>query len=552
MSPTGSDANTGLSTATAWASPNHSVQCGDVIIAAPGAYNSANLGTGRNFGTVTACPSTAGGIDGTGGIYVANVVCATAFGCNVNANTNTGNAAINIEKSNWAVTGWVLSQTGSGSQPCFNTQGSSGSPIAYVAIINSIVTNCVASGEAVGWLDEFASVGVIAYNASYGTGECWSGLANNTPENVNSLSGTHVFYAGNFSYRNINGFCGNHSNGSGSYTTASASSGVGANSITVAATSNWVVGMPIGDLGTSATATSNGAIPAGTYITSIAGKAIGLSKAIVSPGVSISDRIAAMTTTDGEGLILDTWGTGNGGFAYTGQTVVEQNVIWGNGGSGFEMFCNGTCQSGLSVHVFNNTIYGNVQDPKHQASGEDLFINTALNAALYVQNNLIQSDVTMPAGSVYNSSAQTGYPVVAAAFGSSGYAISGNYFKSASGASCPQWATCDSGKNLAGYNGNLYSSGNTLSSPGFSNPGVLPTAAPNCAGFATTAACMSAAGVVADLTPSGGAVGKGYAAPGACAADAYYPAWLKGVVYLTVNGSALTESTGLLNKPCNM
>ena len=35
MSPTGSDSNNGLTVATAWATPNHAVNCGDVIIAAP-------------------------------------------------------------------------------------------------------------------------------------------------------------------------------------------------------------------------------------------------------------------------------------------------------------------------------------------------------------------------------------------------------------------------------------------------------------------------------------------------------------------------------------
>ena len=38
MSPTGSDSNNGLTAATAWATPNHAVNCGDVIIAAAGSY----------------------------------------------------------------------------------------------------------------------------------------------------------------------------------------------------------------------------------------------------------------------------------------------------------------------------------------------------------------------------------------------------------------------------------------------------------------------------------------------------------------------------------
>ena len=38
MSPTGSDSNNGLTAATPWATPNHGVNCGDVIIAAAGSY----------------------------------------------------------------------------------------------------------------------------------------------------------------------------------------------------------------------------------------------------------------------------------------------------------------------------------------------------------------------------------------------------------------------------------------------------------------------------------------------------------------------------------
>ena len=72
MSPTGSDSANGLTPGTAWASPNHPMNCGDVIIAAPGAYRTSGIG---NFGTVSSCPSTSGGIDGTGGIYFAVLLC---------------------------------------------------------------------------------------------------------------------------------------------------------------------------------------------------------------------------------------------------------------------------------------------------------------------------------------------------------------------------------------------------------------------------------------------------------------------------------------------
>ena len=75
MSPTGSDSNNGLTAATAWATPNHAVNCGDVIIAAAGSYRTFQ-GT---WGTVSNCPSTSGGIDGTGGVYFATLLCGGSY-----------------------------------------------------------------------------------------------------------------------------------------------------------------------------------------------------------------------------------------------------------------------------------------------------------------------------------------------------------------------------------------------------------------------------------------------------------------------------------------
>ena len=59
-------------------------------------------------------------------------------------------------------------------------------------------------------------------------------------------------------------------------------------------------------------------------------------------------------------------------------------------------------------------------------------------------------------------------------------------------------------------------------------------------------------GVAANLAPSGSSTGKGYQPPGACAADAHYPQWLKGVVYLTTSGAAIRENEGLITKPCGL
>ena len=52
ISPTGNDANAGTSPSTAWATPHHPVQCGDVIIAAAGKLRAVYLRSeqlGRRF-----------------------------------------------------------------------------------------------------------------------------------------------------------------------------------------------------------------------------------------------------------------------------------------------------------------------------------------------------------------------------------------------------------------------------------------------------------------------------------------------------------------------
>jgi hypothetical protein len=94
---------------------------------------------------------------------------------------------------------------------------------------------------------------------------------------------------------------------------------------------------------------------------------------------------------------------------------------------------------------------------------------------------------------------------------------------------------------------------NTYANPGFANPQGLPTTVPNCASYTNTTDCMNQGyHVAASLTPSGGAVGKGYQPPGSCAPDPYFPTWLKGVVYLQWNGTSLTDNSGVITMPCEM
>ena len=137
MSPTGSDSNSGTASSP-WATPNHALVCGDVIVAAAGAYRA--LG---NWGAVSNCPSTSGGIDGTGGIYFATLLCGgTDVGACSIVGTVTGTAEIEVNKNNWAVEGWAVSEGytcsgGAGYGFMVNTSVS-GAVKHHVAFINDI------------------------------------------------------------------------------------------------------------------------------------------------------------------------------------------------------------------------------------------------------------------------------------------------------------------------------------------------------------------------------------------------------------------------------
>ena len=58
-----------------WCNPTHAMNCGDVIIASAGTYSPSPFGLNA-WGAVSNCPSTTGGIDGTGGVYFAVLLCA--------------------------------------------------------------------------------------------------------------------------------------------------------------------------------------------------------------------------------------------------------------------------------------------------------------------------------------------------------------------------------------------------------------------------------------------------------------------------------------------
>jgi hypothetical protein len=198
LSPTGTDSGSGQSSGTAWLSPNHALNCGDVIVAAASShYSSANFTAGK-WGTVS-CPA-------------ANAVvwlrCATFDACKIHASTNPG---MWIDQSYWGVQGWEVTTTaGDAYGPCFVAQPNYATPtsIHHVIFANDIANGCSQGGFVMvnkghAGVDYFVVVGSIAYNAAQGTGSCASGIAVYQPIQSDTSPGTHLYIAGNFSYNNV-------------------------------------------------------------------------------------------------------------------------------------------------------------------------------------------------------------------------------------------------------------------------------------------------------------------------------------------------------------
>jgi hypothetical protein len=198
LSPTGNDGNTGESARLPWLSPNHPLTCGDVIVAAPGGnYSAANFFTGK-WGTVS-CPAANS---------VAWLQCATFDACKIRAETGVG---MWIDKSFWGVQGWEVTTTAADpSGTCFSAQPNYASPVEihHIIFANDVANGCSQGGFALlnrghAGVDYFAVVGSVAYNAAQGTGICASGISIYHPIQSDTLPGTHIYVAGNFSYGNL-------------------------------------------------------------------------------------------------------------------------------------------------------------------------------------------------------------------------------------------------------------------------------------------------------------------------------------------------------------
>lgn len=193
----GSDSNNGTSASAPWLTPNHPVNCGDVILAAAsGDYAPANFL--YKWGTVT-CPARNN---------VAWLKCEIFDACKISGMAS-GQAGMAVGTSYWGVQGWEIDGT-SISGPCVLVypMGSSPTTMHHVVFANNVLNGCGLAGftfnpaNKTAGVDYIAVVGNIVYNAAGGSSYCASGIEVYEPIASDSLTGTHIYIAGNFSYAN--------------------------------------------------------------------------------------------------------------------------------------------------------------------------------------------------------------------------------------------------------------------------------------------------------------------------------------------------------------
>ena len=574
ISPTGSDAANGLTTGTPWLTANHAMHCGDVIIAAAGSYTTQFQQS--KWGAVSNCPSTTGGLDGTGGVYFAVVLCAGPVMTSCSINGGNGEAA-RIDSNNWAMEGFQGTSTASTGTACFTGSSSvtmSGTSLHHIAFINDIASTCAHDGfntypyfadTGAGSVDQTAVVGVAAFAAAQNNAFCNSGVSMIPTNGPDSSAGTHVFVAGVFAWHNIDSPCSGFPDSAVTATTGTPGT---LHSASLYTQYEIVQFSSSGTLPAGLTAATNyyvcgtGLVPNTSFEVSTT-LTCGTAVALTTTG---SGTLTATTqkTTDGEGVIFDSWGL----QTFTRQGVIEQSAFWGNGSSGVEVFTNGGTD-GSNNYIFSNSSYGNIQDPLHNANNSSEFnlqsVHVGASSIKSVTSNLAQASGAIPAGSnsVQCSPSNYGCPVYGFAIAgtptiANDAIVTGNLFADLA-ASCAS-GNCDAKDATISWDGNNITSAvtNTLAgvsggiTPNFANPSALPTGAPSCGAYISVTHCMNSLYRVASNLASSAGVGLGYAAPGPCAPDPYFPIWLKGIVYLHWDGTSLTEHAGLITKPCGL
>lgn len=193
----GSDANNGLSSSTPWLSPNHSLNCGDVILAvASTAYDPSNFDSG-NWGRVS-CPASNN---------VAWLQCQTFDACKLYSRQQ----GFYIDQSYWGVQGWEVTVAPGAPGFCFGAAPNYTHPaeVHHVIFANNVANGCQAGGfssfniGSSAGVDYLAIIGNIVYDAIQGGENCYTGISVYQPVQSDSIPGTHIYVGGNFAWHNF-------------------------------------------------------------------------------------------------------------------------------------------------------------------------------------------------------------------------------------------------------------------------------------------------------------------------------------------------------------
>lgn len=235
-------------------------------------------------------------------------------------------------------------------------------------------------------------------------------------------------------------------------------------------------------------------------------------------------------STDGEGIILDTFDGDQGGTPpYTPQAVVQNNINFFNGNMGVEALNNKVGSTFSTIVMKFNTAYGDITD-NNQTAG---CLGRSELAPRYTRNTTFDHNIgqtrtgtSCSSGAIYGSFVETC---------DASCVVTNNWIFSAAG----------NNTGIDASSGFSFGAGNIIgTSPAFANP-VNP-GAPACTGTANVAACMAA--VISDYTPTN-ATAKTYgyqAVSNTSITDALFPQWL------CVNTSTLNSNipAGLITPGC--
>ena len=484
-----------------WLTTKHAVKCGDVIIAAAGNYtNQLNQG----FGAVTDCPSTSGGIDGTGGIYFATVLCGgpDLESCKIDPGQN--NIAVDISQaSNWAVEGFKGTTDGADINnhvaAAFDADGATlgYSPVVINTYHHNAFINDVSYNSADGFgsdsNDYIAFVGDIAQNSVQSNPNNWWCVAAFDivgPGTTDTNPGTHFLFYGNFSYNNTVGCPQGEPADGEDYMFDSFDTNAAAGQAVALDNMGWLA--------------MHANFQLTNWNTHPTAAAIYLLNNTLYGGSQEDDN----TQWTGSGISVGGTTPTNGPY-WGGVTILnnisQPNLAWvgNNIGNGEPVYALGT--------------NGNLTDVTIGGTGNENYFNGLAT--------LCRGNYCLPSTEPYGAAS---------------------------------WGT------LADLGTNFYTDPALRNTADLVNNRV---GVPNCSGFTNTSACMgydsttgtlTTPSAISDLQPTAsGTSAKGYQLPSTTCVTSgsvyqYYPSWLKGIVYLHWNGSSITENTGLVTKPCGM